>query len=207
MFEDNPTRKQIIMLLKKNSQMPVAEISKHMGITPMAVRQHLISLEKRGIISYKPKKYGIGRPVFLYSLTDRAMDIFPKSYGVFIKDMLGILEEVDGRNKVDRLFQMRKDRIFQAKGRMLEGIEGIAGKVKTLAALLNEDGYMVELEEDKNFYRLKQFNCLISSVAGQYPEACKYELQLYRDFLGKSVDRVQCQADGEPACVYDIPKS
>ncbi|HEB01872.1 MAG TPA: ArsR family transcriptional regulator, partial [Nitrospirae bacterium] len=96
-FDNNPTRKQIIMLLKKNILQSVAQLSEHMSITPMAVRQHLMGLEKQGIITYKPKKSGIGRPVFLYSLTKKASDIFPKSYSDFVREMLSILEDEDGR--------------------------------------------------------------------------------------------------------------
>ena len=206
-FENNPTRKQVIMLLKKNSLQSVAHLSEQMSITPMAVRQHLMALEKQGIITYKPKKSGIGRPVFLYSLTEKARDIFPKSYADFIREMLSIIEDEDGRKKVDRLFQLRKERAKTSRFKSLSNHEGLDNKVSELAVILNDEGFMVELEEDKDKYILKQFNCPLADVASDYPEICKYELQLYSDLLGKDLARLECLADGASACVYPIPKA
>ncbi|KKL00442.1 hypothetical protein LCGC14_2628740, partial [marine sediment metagenome] len=154
-FENNPTRKQVIMLLKKNSLQSVAHLSEQMSITSMAVRQHLMALEKQGIITYKPKKSGIGRPVFLYSLTEKARDIFPKSYADFIREMLSIIEDEDGRKKVDRLFQLRKERAKTSRFKSLSNHEGLDNKVSELAVILNDEGFMVELEEDKDKYILK----------------------------------------------------
>ena len=206
-LDENPTRKQIIMLLKRNSQQSVAQLSKHMGITPMAVRQHLMSLEKRGIISYKPKKSGIGRPVFLYSLTDKARDIFPKSYIGFIKDMLSIVEEEGGRKNVEKIFMQMKDRTLNGKYRSLMGKKDLEEKVNALVSMLDAEGRMVELEVNKDAFSIKQFNCLLHGIAEDYPEVCKYELQMYQDLLGKDLKRIGCQADGELACVYVLPKT
>lgn len=205
-LDENPTRKQIIMLLKRNSQQSVAQLSNQMGITPMAVRQHLMSLEKRGLISYKPKKSGIGRPVFLYSLTDKARDIFPKSYVSFIKNMLSIVEAEGGRKRVDKIFMQIKDRAMKGRYRDLMGKADLEEKVNALVSILDTEGLMVELEVNEDFFSIKQFNCLLHNITADYPEACKYELKMYRDLLGKDIKRTGCQADGEPACVYIVPR-
>jgi len=204
-LDENPTRKKIIMLLKKSEHMTVAEMSKEMGITSMAIRQHLMSLEKRGIINYTTRKYGIGRPVFLYKLTDKAMDFFPKAYGSFIKEMLGIIERLDGRTKVNRIFQERKERILRERLAALGG-NGSAGKrVRALGELLDREGYMVEVSESADQMEFRQYNCLLYSLVGDYPEACALELELYQDLLGTGVVRSECQRDGSPACVYRVP--
>lgn len=194
------------MLLKKSEHMTVAEMSKEMGITPMAVRQHLMSLEKRGIINYSTKKYGIGRPVFLYRLTERARDFFPKAYGEFVNEMLHTIVKMDGRKKLEKLFQERKDKLLKARLSAMGEIKPVEQRVRALAKLLDAEGYMVDVEDDGDYLDLKEFNCLLHSVAEEFPEACKYELDLYRNLLGNDVERTECQRDGFPACVYKIPK-
>lgn len=205
-IDENPTRKKIILHLKKAEHMTVAELSNVIGITPMAVRQHLMSLEKRGIVHYTTKKYGIGRPVFQYRLTEKAKDIFPKSYFSLVRDMLEGIEKMDGREKLDTLFRQRKDRMVTEKMRELEAANNADDRVKRFAASIDRDGFMVEMEEDDASWRVKQFNCMLSGVAGEYPEACKYELELYREIHGQSVKRIQCQREGAVACIYEIPK-
>ncbi len=206
-LDENSKRNQIIMLLKRNNQQSVAQLSKQMGITPMAVRQHLMSLENRGFISYKPKKSGIGRPVFLYSLTDKARDIFPKSYVSFIKEMLSIVEDEGGRKDVEKIFMQMKDRALNLKYRHLMEKKDLKEKVNALVSVLDAEGLMVELDEKKDTFNIMQFNCLLYGIAGEYPEACEYELKMYQDLLGKDIKRTVCQADGDSACVYIVPKA
>jgi predicted ArsR family transcriptional regulator len=206
-IDENPTRQKIVMLLNKVEHMTVSELSRAMGITPMAVRQHLMYLEKKRIISYVAKKYGIGRPVFLYSLTEQARDIFPSGYLEFTRNILRTIEKMDGRKKVDSIFKLRKDSKFNDKATALSGIKDIGGKVARLAGMLDEEGYMVETEEGSEAYYLKEYNCPLFGISNEYPEACKYELELYRDLLVAGVERSQCQKDGAPSCTYVIPKA
>jgi predicted ArsR family transcriptional regulator len=204
-MEENPTRERIVTLLKRAGHLTVADMSKEMGITPMAVRQHLMSLEKRGLVSYETRKYGIGRPVFLYSLTPKAQEVFPSAYGKLAGDLLRTVEELDGRKKVDKLFKTLKGRRLDEKEQLLEGMEPFEARVSALAGALNEEGQMAEVESNGKAWTLNIFNCVIPSVAQSYPEACRYELELFRDLLGPKVKRTACQTAGSPACVYSIP--
>jgi len=206
-IDENPTRQRIIMLLNKAEHRTVAELSKDMDITPMAVRQHLMALERKGIITYVAKKYGIGRPVFLYSLTDKAKASFPKAYGTFIRDMLGSLAEIDGPKKIDTILSRRKDRLVQEHEKNFSKAKSTSEKVRIMARQLDSDGYMIETEEKNGNLFIKQFNCMLTDVAAEYPQVCKYELQMYRELFGKNVDRIECQRDGAPSCTYQIPKS
>lgn len=206
-IDDNPTRQKIIMLLKKAEFMTVAELSREMGITPMAVRQHLMALERKGIVSYVTKKYGIGRPMFLYKLTEKANDIFPNSYGNFLLEVLRALDDMDGRGKIDKIFRVSKQFMLDKKQRALFGANDFTEKIVLFTELLEKDGFLVELEEKKDDFKLKMFNCLLPEVANEYPETCKYELELYRNLLSKSVTRSQSMRDGSPSCVYVIPKA
>lgn len=80
-------------------------------------------------------------------------------------------------------------------------------KMYGLKDILEPKGYLVELDEDDNSYVLKEVNCPILQVAIEFKEACKHELQFYRDILGKEVKRQECMSDGYPSCTYKIPKN
>ncbi|MFC1769464.1 helix-turn-helix transcriptional regulator [Nitrospirota bacterium] len=206
-LDENPTRKKIIMLLKKTKHLTVAELSRETEITPMAVRQHLLTLEKRGIIRYESKKMGIGRPVFLYQLTEKAKEIFPKSYGSFVAEILDLIVSIDGRKKLDKLFRARKEIMKEEYLKAMGSAESLNEKVKALSSKLDSDGFMVEVVHEDGVYELKQFNCLLSSVSEKFPESCKFELELYRDLLGKEVERTTCQSKGDICCTYKLPTS
>jgi predicted ArsR family transcriptional regulator len=205
-LNENPTREKIIMLLKKHGPMPIDELSKELNITSMGIRQHLLSLERKGLIDYVTNKKGIGRPAFLYKLTHNADSLFPKSYHTFIIDTLKDIENYEGREKVDELFKWRRMRLIKDTKDMLSDSKDFSEKVFGLKNMLETKGYIVELDETDNAYTLKEFNCPIFQVASEYNEACKHELQFYREVLGKDVKRQECMTEGSTSCIYNIPK-
>jgi predicted ArsR family transcriptional regulator len=205
-INENPTREKILMILKTRGPIPIDDLSKELSITSMGIRQHLLSLERRGLIDYITKRQGIGRPAFLYKLTDKADNLFPKTYDKFIIDIFKDIEKYEGRNKIDDIFKWRKNRLFKETREALSEKKSLEDKVYELKDIFESRGYLVNLDETDNYYSFKQFNCPIYKVASEYKEACKYELQMYKDLLGKEVTRQQCMADGNPSCTYTIPK-
>lgn len=203
---DNPTRKKILLALKKKGSMSVEDLSGEVNITPMGVRQHLLILEKNGAVEYVTKKHGVGRPGFLYRLTETADDLFPKSYQSFALDILADIERHDGRSKIDEIFRRRKERTVQEMKKLLSGTDTLSGRLQTFSDLLRKDGFIAELEEGSKHFKLRQYNCPVSKIAFRFKEACTYDLQIFREVFGKDVVREQCLSDGDRACVYTIPK-
>ncbi len=206
-INENPTREKIIMLLKTTGPMSVDELSRELNITSMGIRQHLLSLERKGLISYITKRQGIGRPAFLYKLTEEANNLFPKTYHKFVLDMFKDIEKNEGRNKIDDIFKWRKNRLLKETREALSEKKSLKEKIYGLKDIFEPDGYLINIDETDDFYILKQFNCPIYTIALEYNDACKYELQMYKDLLGKEVTREQCMAEGSSSCIYNIPKS
>ncbi|MEW6002904.1 MAG: metalloregulator ArsR/SmtB family transcription factor [Nitrospirota bacterium] len=202
----NPTRDWIIQLLKKRGSLSIDELSKELKITPMGIRQHLLSLERKGLVDYEAERHGIGRPAFLYRLTEKANELFPKSYHKFILDTFKDIEGNEGRKKVDDIFRWRKERLLKEFEEGLSDRKNFRDKVYGLRDILESEGHFVQLDEANDNYSLKQFNCPISRVASDFKEACAYELELYKELLKKDILRTQCIAEGNPSCIYVIPK-
>jgi len=207
MFHDNPTRERILLLLKRRGTMSIDELSKELDITSMGIRQHLLSLERRALIDFVTKRQGIGRPAFLYKLTEKANEIFPRNYCEFTVDMLKDIEKNNGPDKINEIFKWRKTRIMKETKDALSNKRTFQDKVYALRDLLESKGYFADLAPVNNHYVLKQFNCPIMKLASEYREACQYELQMYKELLGKEVTREECIAEGNLSCTYFIPKA
>ena len=206
-FDENPTRQNIITLLKKSGGMSIEELSKKISITPMGIRQHLLSLEKKGIVTYIAKKHGIGRPGFVYMLTDASDALFPKSYDHLALDVLHDVKKYEGQEKVNKIFSWRKDRMFKQKKEALAGMTGIEETLHGLKGLLESEGHLIELSKEDDTYRLKTYNCPISKVANEFNEACMQELQMYRELLNRNVTMEQCMGQGSQSCIFSIPSA
>ncbi|MDA8088761.1 MAG: transcriptional regulator [Nitrospiraceae bacterium] len=202
-IEDGQTKDRIIMMLKKVGGLTADDLSKRIGITPMGVRQHLIALERKGIVNYDARKHGIGRPVFIYNLTEKADDIFPKIYGEFSLGLLKDLESLEGRDKINSLFRMRKERLLESRGKRLS-THDFPGRLKALSTVLEEEGYFTELAEGDGKYTLNQYNCPISKVAQHYSEACNYEAELLSELLGRQVQMKKAIPMGDHYCSFNI---
>jgi len=187
--------------------MSIDDLSRELGITSMGIRQHLLSLERKGLIDFITKRQGIGRPAFLYKLTQKADELFPKRYCEFVVDMLKDIEKNEGLDKVNDIFRWRKNRLMKEMKDALSDKKTVQEKVTGLRDVLESKGYYVDLSWADGNYVLKQFNCPIARLASEYREACQYELQMYKDIFGKDVTREECLAEGNTSCTYVIPKT
>ncbi len=206
-FNENPTREKIILLIKRKGPMSIDDLTKELNITSMGIRQHLLSLERRGLIDYVTKRQGIGRPAFLYKLTDKADELFPKTYDKFVINLIKDIEKNNGREKIDEIFKWRKNRLLKDIKEVLSDKKTIHDKVYGVKDYLEAEGYFAELSDSNNHYSLKIFNCPIYKLAIEFKDACRYDLQMFKDILGKEVNRQECIIEGHPSCTYIIPKT
>jgi predicted ArsR family transcriptional regulator len=78
--QDTSTRKVILTMLKTQGPLSVNDMSKQLGITEMAVRRHLNTMERDSLVETKLVRQAMGRPTNVFSLTSAADDLFPKKY-------------------------------------------------------------------------------------------------------------------------------
>lgn len=198
------TRKAILTMLKMQGPLSAGDMAKSLGITEMAVRRHLNTLERDNLIEAKISRQAVGRPSNLYSLTACADELFPKNYHLLTLDLLGALEAEAGEGSVDRLFEGRQQKLYNKHIPRLEGKE-IPERVKEFADIQNTGGYMVELDKDEaGRFIFNEYNCPITQVANRYEHACRCELALFQKLLQADVERVECIANGGAKCSYLI---
>ncbi len=206
-IEENSTRKNIILLLKKNGGMSIEDLSKVIDITPMGIRQHLLALEKKGVVNYVSRRRGIGRPGFIYMLTDAANKLFPDSYDNFAVGLLKDIKKHEGDEKVDKIFSWRRERLFKMNKEALTGKENLEDTLHTFKNILESNGHLVDISRNNGHYHLRQYHCPIHKISAEFKEACKYELLLYRDLISKNITREQTLSEGAQSCLYIIPRS
>ncbi len=204
-IDENSTRNMIVLHLKKNGGMSIDELSKVIDITPMGIRQHLIALEKKGLVTYVPKRRGIGRPGFVYMLTDAADGLFPSSYDEFALGLLREIRDHEGAEKIDRIFGWRREQLFRDYSAALANKDDLGDLLPSLKGLLESKGYFVEVLTSGNQCRLKQYHCPVNRIAAEFRDVCRHELQLYRELINRNVTREQSMTEGASSCIYIIP--
>lgn len=77
--KDLSTRERILHLMKTAGPLSAKELTTELQITEMAVRRHLGTMERDGLIESKMIRQTQGRPTAVYGLTELAEGIFPKN--------------------------------------------------------------------------------------------------------------------------------
>lgn len=208
MKNDRPTRLHILSLLKKNGQMTSKQVGDIIGVTSMGARQHLTAMEKDGLVDSEFVRQKAGRPALYFKLTDKANSYFPQRYGPLAMDILKNMEDMEGRDTVEKILERRRDNLKQnyCSSISKNGTTSadLKERVQKLADLRDNDGYMTEMEEKEGEFLIIEHNCPIQIIAKEYNEVCQHELELFKDVLNAPVERVEHMVKGERSCVYRV---
>src|SRR3712207_3261663 len=85
------TRGRVVGLLRGGTG-TVTELAEKLGLTDNAVRAHLLSLERDGLVRQSGIQRGARKPHFAYELTDEAERLFPKAYDVLLNQLITTLK-------------------------------------------------------------------------------------------------------------------
>ncbi len=205
------TRMTLMELLKRAGETDVASLASELGISGVAVRQHLAALERDGKVTQRSVRRPVGRPAKLYRLTEAADQVFPQASAKVALDLLARLERLRGPEAVEKLLQARLRDLLRRYQEQLKGARSWSKKLKILAEIRESEGYLCDSEpapssEAKGGLRLVEHHCPLSDLARQHPEVCEYELELFKRVLGEpDLRRVDHIGSGGHACVYELP--
>ena len=198
------TRRRILIALKERGGMTADELAEELGISSVAVRRHLTNLERDRLVDHEQVQRGMGRPSYVYQLTEAAHQIFPHNYDQLASYFLEVIQELFGHEAVDRIFEHRTQELSQSYRPQVSG-GSLPDRLEQLARLREAEGYMPAWEEQEDgIYVLHQYHCPILHVAEGCREACAHELDLFVDLLEAEVTRQDHQVAGDTECSYEI---
>ncbi|WP_078548433.1 helix-turn-helix transcriptional regulator [Litchfieldia alkalitelluris] len=197
------TRDCILELLKKEVSLAVNDLTKFLNITHMAVRKHLAILEKEELIKSVETKQPMGRPLQLYSLTEKGDQRFPKHYEGITLEFLNDIKDIHGDEAIQQLFTKREKRLTEEYKKRVNQ-KSSSEKMNEITKIQNEKGYMASVTQiDDVTFELVEYNCPIYAVAREFKMACRCETDMFKSVLeAEQVRRVCCKTDGDNHCKF-----
>lgn len=206
------TRDHVLWLLKTGGPATAADLAARLGVTPMAVRQHLAALAEEGRVAHEDRAEGVGRPKRVWRPAAVEDPLFPDGHRELTVGLLEDARRAFGAEGMDALIRARTERqVREYAAAMPPPGAPPEERVAALAAVRDREGYMAACSrtDDGRGWLLVEHHCPICTAARACIGLCDGELELFTRVLGDdlTVERTEHLLDGARRCVYEVRSS
>ncbi|MFM4810099.1 helix-turn-helix transcriptional regulator [Aeromonas hydrophila] len=201
----NASTDKILFLLKSHGPQSAAELGEQLQMTSMGARQHLMTLEADGWVSFNDEARGRGRPLRLWHLTEQAWQRFPDSHSELTLQLIDNIQQLFGEVGMERLIAQREQQqLARYQAELTQ--PALADKLAALTAQRTREGYMADFrQEEDGSWLLWESHCPICAAARACRGFCRSELEMFRRLLAPAgVEREQYLLEGDHRCLYRI---
>ena len=198
------TRGRVVGLLRGKSG-TVTELAEALGLTDNAVRAHLLSLERDGLVRQSGVQRGPRKPHFAYELTAEAERLFPKAYDALLNQLITALK---GRLPPGALEDVLREvgRAIAARQASDKSSADFEGRVQRALEVLKALGGSPRVEREDGKLLIRSGACPLSAAVVEHPEVCELAEALVADIVGVPV-REQCDRRESPKCCFELQGS
>ena len=193
------TRGRIVSYLR-GSQGTVTDLANHLELTDNAVRAHLATLERDGLVKQSGLRKGSRKPHFAYELTSEGEHLFPKAYDALLNQFITVFKQ--------RLTPKAFAEALRAVGRSLATAQKVDGRkqkleqrVKTALQTLESIGGSPRLERQDKQISITSRSCPLAAVVSEHPETCQMVETLISELVDVDV-KEECDRSDTPKCRF-----
>lgn len=201
-----PSETRVILSLKSKGPLSLKELSEELGISKMAVLNHIQSLEAKGMIARHLVKSSVGRPHYAFVAKEASKHSIASSEDSMLEGLIDYMERTGNSKLALDFLKERYDNVRTTYGERLARVKP-EKRVEALADFREEENYYPELKSTGNgTYELLEFNCPIYRISKRIGAACSLETQLFSSVLDMDVSSTHRQVDGGDVCRFLIRK-
>ncbi len=195
------TRGKIVSELRKRRRASAVELATVFGLSPNAIRQQLVVLERDGLVVEASVRRSRTKPTYEFSLTREAEKLFPQRYDKMLGAVLREVREQSGQQRVQQIFDGIAARTLAKNGERLAG-KSAEGKVVELAAILRENGVDADVDLVDGSYVLHEHNCPYVNVVKEHPEVCSMIHRVLTEIAPGGHEQTESIATGGNECRF-----
>jgi len=192
------TRGRIVAILRRGWR-SVDEIAATLGLTDNAVRAHIATLERDGVVAAAGSRRdgSVGKPATLYGVAEGADTLFSSAYAPALS---ALIAELESRHpgEVRSILRGAGSRLGpRASGTFAE-------RVGDAASLLTELGADADVVETAEGYEIHGNGCALSQAVSSHPDACCMVEQILAEVTGGKVCERCERGQNPPRCSFLI---
>jgi len=197
------TRGKIVSELRRRGSASATDLARSFGLSPNAVRQQLMVLERDGLVAETSVRRGPTKPTYEFSLTADADKLFPQAYDKMLTAVLHELRTQFGTAGVQRVFDGLSQRAVE-RASLAVTAASPEGKVAQLTEMLRKSGVVAEYSLIDGGFALHEHNCPYSSTAKEHPEVCQVIHHVIDETIGGEHVQTESLAHGGKECRFEL---
>lgn len=198
------TRDKILHTIKTHHEVTIDDLARAADVSPVTVRHHLNALQSDNLINARTVRRKVGRPHYVYSLSDAGQELFPQNYYKLSRRLLTELKNRFPSEVVADVFESTAQSMMADHRGEYEHLP-FEEKLTYLVNLLNEEGFLAKWEKtDKGTYQLIECSCPYLSVGEAHGEVCHFDKELIIGILQTDIQQHSCMIAGDSCCQFDI---
>ncbi len=195
------TRDVILYAIKSSNQATVEDLAEAADVSPVTVRHHLNALQADGLIEASSVRRKVGRPYYVYSISEQGQELFPKRYVRLTSRLLDELKDKLPEAAVSEIFRGVVNRIVDEHRGEFEHLP-FEERLNYLVRLLADEGFLSSWEKTSDGYRFVEYSCPYISIGNQHTEVCNFDRELILNVLQTPIQQHTCMLDGENCCEF-----
>jgi predicted ArsR family transcriptional regulator len=194
------TRGRVVNLLRGGVS-TVEELAQRLELTDNAVRAHLVTLERDGLVQQSGVRRGARKPHFTYSLTSAAEKLFPKAYDALFNQLLVVLKERLDEQEIETV--LREVGSSLAAGAASGHEDDLGSRVQKALKVLAAIGGAAEVEQLEDKFVIQSSGCPLAAAVSVHPEVCRLAETLISEIVKAPVQEC-CDRESNPRCRFEI---
>jgi predicted ArsR family transcriptional regulator len=198
------TRGKIVGALRERRSASAFDLAGQFGLSPNAIRQQLVILERDGLISGHSVRRGKTKPTVEYSLTSHAERYFPQRYDKMLNAVLREIRSAGGDDAVKAVFERIGKRSADRLGAVTEE-HPAEERLEKVVEGLKASGITAELQKTPTgTLVLHEHTCPYASVVAENPECCSAIHTILDHVAPGKAQQVESLATGGTECRFEI---
>jgi len=199
------SQEKLLYLLKTRGPQTATTLSQQLDMTMMGARQLLLVLQDKQWVSSQQRAMGRGRPKLFWQLTEKGHNQFPDRHYDLTLNVLDHIKKTLGDDALDAVITAREKEMLSLYQQQLQSAKSLAEKLKKLATIRSEEGYMAEVHKSKDgSFLFVENHCPICAAAAACQNFCRSELTIFQQCLDAQVERTEYLLDGDRRCAYRV---
>jgi len=199
----SPTREVIVRTLKAQGKCTVNDLAEAAEVSPVSVRHHITALQADDLVIAEEVKHGVGRPYHVFSLTEKAFELYPGRYFKLTNRLLDEIKDHVSEDLVTELFTGVANAMSIKYASQLQGLS-LDERLPRLMEMLGDEGFDAEYEWRGDEVVIREYGCPYVQIGRKHPEVCAVDTKFIATALDLPAERVNCLLDGDTHCTFTL---